>query len=63
MSTHVEAYLEGGPHDGATRIIDDRDTEWDPDVEGWVGCYERQLVDRSYPSTVWVWVDDPPLDT
>lgn len=58
MSTHVEAFLEGGPHGGETRVLDDRETEWDPDVEGWVGCYERPA-----GGPVWVWVDDPPLDT
>lgn len=53
MSTHVEAFLEGGPHDGETRVIDDRVWEWDPEVECWAGVYVR-----SAGSPVWTWAHD-----
>lgn len=39
MSTHVEAFLEGGPLGGEVRLIDDRLPLWDPEVPGWTGVY------------------------
>jgi hypothetical protein len=52
VSTHVEAFLEGGPLDGETRVLDDRLPLWDPEVRGWDGFY---ILDAD---GAWVWTED-----